>query len=142
MYCPVILMISVMGLIASFLLNLATFVHYNSLNPFTISVLGIGLAIVWIGTIPAWRKLGFSPRQMQFAPDEIKFPALALVGYFLFTIVTIILSLAKANVPLEVDAAHHLPLPAEYNARIITSVFMCFYGVAAATQNLAKSSRD
>jgi hypothetical protein len=59
-----VLLIAVAGLVGSFLMNLATFAHYNPLNQFTTSVLFVGLFVVWFATGPAFRKLGFSPRQI------------------------------------------------------------------------------
>jgi hypothetical protein len=133
-----VLLIAVAGLVGSFLMNLATFAHYNPLNQFTTSVLFVGLFVVWFATGPAFRKLGFSPRQMQFAPVEVRFPALVLTGYLFFAFVTICLPLMKDG--SKVEYIHgRIILPAEDSARLVTALLMVFYGIVAATQNAAKS---
>ncbi len=140
MYRPTVLIIASIGLIGSFLLNLATFAHYNLLDHSILSGLCIGFVVSQMATISAYRKLGFSPRQMQFAPDEVRYPVLVLVGYMLFAFVTIFFTSTKETTHLEF-AHGHILMPGEYSARLITAVLMVGYGSVAATQNLAKLDR-
>jgi hypothetical protein len=61
-----------------------------------------------------------------------------LTGYLFFAIVTICLPLMKDA--SKVEHIHgHIILPAEDSARLVTAVFMLFYGTVVATQNAAKS---
>ena len=129
--------IAVTGLVVSFLMHLATFAHYNPANQFTLAVLFAGLAVVWTATIPVWRRLGFSPRQVQFAPEEVRYPSLLLAGYLIFTMFTVEIRLRKEGARADVHG--HTPVPGHYMARVLTAGFMLFYGFVVATQKADKS---
>jgi len=133
----VVMVIAVTGLVVSFVMHLATFAHYNPLNQFSTSVLGVGLAVVWTATIPVWLRLGFGPRQMQSAPDEVRYPTLLLGGYLIFTVFTVIFLLAKEGARAPVRG--HFPVPADYLARVFSAAFMLFYGFVVATYKADKS---
>jgi hypothetical protein len=135
----VVRVMAVTGLVGSFLMNLATFAHYNPLsNRDSVSILFGGLFVVWIGTIPVWQRLGFGPRQWESAPDEVKDTALLLLGYLCFAVVTIIPTLVQQGSKPE-NVGARIPVPVDYSARVVTAVLMFFYGFVVASQNADKS---
>ena len=135
--------IASVGFVACFLMNLATFFHFNSLNQYFSEALFWGVFVAWIGTIPAWRRLGFGPRQIQSAPDEVRHPLLLLVGYMIFTIITVVVAASKEGAKLEnINGRWSLPLPAEYSTRVFTAALMLFYGFVVATQRFDRLERE
>jgi hypothetical protein len=87
---------------------------------------------------PCFSEAWFFSKANQFAPVEVRFPALVLTGYLFFAFVTICLPLMKDGSKVEYIRGRII-LPAEDSARLVTALLMVFYGIVAATQNAAKS---